>query len=469
MLLLFASCIFYMAFIPAYIFILAALILIDYIAAILIEKSNDRQKKVYLIASIFSTCITLFFFKYFNFFNLNLSALSNFLHWNYSMSALSLLLPIGLSFHTFQSLAYVIEVYRGNFKAERHLGIYALYVMFYPQLVAGPIERPQHLLPQFYLEQVFKYDRVISGIKRMLWGMFKKVVIADNLASLVNIVYSHPHEYSGPYLLQATIFFAIQIYCDFSGYVDIAIGSARVMGFELVENFNKPYLATSVSDFWRRWHMSLSFWFRDYVYIPLGGNRSFQSRTYLNIFTVFLLSGLWHGANWTFVLWGGLHGMYVISSKATVLLREKIVRISKLHSFPKLHNCIQIILTLSLVAFAWIFFRANNINDALYVASHLFTGGWSSIYEFLMDNYLDGLVVWILQGVNSVLLLFLICISPYLFRAARITKQYGGLLHFFLYGPMLPLRWITCFVLLWGILLFGPPAGEPHEFIYFAF
>ena len=185
MFLLFASCIFYMAFIPAYIFILAALILIDYIAAILIEKSNDKQKKAYLIASIFSTCITLFFFKYFNFFNINLEALSMFLHWNYSLGALSLLLPIGLSFHTFQSLAYVIEVYRGDYKAERNLGIYALYVMFYPQLVAGPIERPQHLLPQFYVKQTFVYDRAVHGLKRMLWGMFKKVVVADPLPAVI--------------------------------------------------------------------------------------------------------------------------------------------------------------------------------------------------------------------------------------------------------------------------------------------
>ncbi len=367
-LLLSASCIFYMAFVPAYIFVLAIIILIDYFAGVFIERSVGAQKKMYLLASILSTCTVLVIFKYFNFFNANLAALSSLLHWNYSISALSLLLPIGLSFHTFQSLAYVIEVYRGNYKAERHLGIYALYVMFYPQLVAGPIERPQHLLPQFYVEQVFEYDRVVRGLKRMLWGMFKKVVIADNLAPIVNMVFNSPQDYSGPYLLQATLFFAIQIYCDFSGYVDIALGSAQVMGFRLSENFNKPYLATSISDFWRRWHISLSRWFRDYVYVPLGGNRTNLSRTYMNIFIVFLLSGFWHGANWTFLLWGGLHGMYVICSRVTTGLRERIVQLIRLNSFPNLRKYIQVAVTFSLVSFAWIFFRAKDVHDALYIA-----------------------------------------------------------------------------------------------------
>jgi D-alanyl-lipoteichoic acid acyltransferase DltB (MBOAT superfamily) len=262
--------------------------------------------------SIVSVCAILFVFKYFNFFNNNMAALARVLHWNYPMKTLRLILPIGLSFHTFQSLSYVFEVYRGRQPAEKHFGIYSLYVMYFPQLVAGPIERPQNLLHQFKEVKHFDWQRVWNGASLSLWGLFKKVVVADSLAIYTDTIYNNSRQHTGTSLLLATYFFAIQIYCDFSGYSDIARGISRIYGIELMNNFETPYFAKSIADFWSRWHISLSTWFRDYVYIPLGGNRVSLARNMFNISVVFLISGLWHGANWTFVIWGALHGTYYL-------------------------------------------------------------------------------------------------------------------------------------------------------------
>ena len=369
--LLAASCIFYMAFVPIYIVILAITIGIDYIAALLIDRVEGRARLRYLVISILSTCAVLFVFKYFNFFNSNFLAAARFFQLNYPVPVLDVLLPIGLSFHTFQSLSYVIEVYRGNQRPERNFGIYALYVMFYPQLVAGPIERPQHLLHQFREVHSFEYQRVANGLKLMAWGMFKKVVIADRLALLVNTVYGDPRAYDGPALVVATLFFAFQIYCDFSGYTDIAIGAAQVMGFGLVDNFNRPYSARNIADFWHRWHMSLSTWFRDYVYIPLGGNRVSRPRWYLNLLLTFTISGLWHGANWTYVVWGFLNGVYMVVGHATTGLRSHAVKYAGLDRFPAVRNAMAILATFVLVCFAWIFFRARTLPDAWYIVTHL--------------------------------------------------------------------------------------------------
>ena len=375
-LLLLASCIFYMAFIPIYILILAVTILIDYTAGLWLAAPglSPRRRKAILSVSIVSTCLVLFVFKYYNFFNANLAGVARFLHWNYPIAALQLVLPIGLSFHTFQSLSYVIEVYRGNQKVERRLGIYALYVMFYPQLVAGPIERPQNLLHQFDEQHVFEYQRVTDGLKLMLWGMFKKVVIADRLAIAVSQVYGNPHEYAGLALILATLFFAFQIYCDFSGYSDIAIGAAQVMGFKLMNNFNRPYSAESIAEFWKRWHISLSTWFRDYLYIPLGGNRVKLWRWQYNLFITFLVSGLWHGANWTYIVWGALNGAYFIISIWTQDLRRSFHRNTGLDRHPVLSKYLRVGLTFCLVCIAWVFFRAKSISDAWYICTHFFTG-----------------------------------------------------------------------------------------------
>lgn len=297
LLLLLASCYFYMAFIPAYVLILFAMIVIDYVAGIFIEKSAGRRRKLFLILSIISNIGILGFFKYFNFLSSNLSAVAHFLDWNYSLPLLSIALPLGLSFHTFQALSYTIEVYRGKQKAERHFGIYALYVMFFPQLVAGPIERPQQLLPQLHENHDFDYKRVTNGLKRMAWGFFKKVVVADHLAIIVNLVYNNPKGFTGPAFIMATVFFAFQLYSDFSAYTDIALGAASVLGIKLVENFQQPFFSKSIAEFWRRWHISLSTWFRDYVYYPLALSfkKTTKTKLYLAIMVTFLLSGLWHG------------------------------------------------------------------------------------------------------------------------------------------------------------------------------
>ena len=303
--LLAASATFYMAFVPSYILILFFTILVDYNAGLWIERSAGHRRRFFLVLSLVANIGVLAFFKYFNFMNANLRELAHFLHWNYPVPLLQILLPIGLSFHTFQSMSYTVEVYRGRQAAEKHLGILALYVLFYPQLVAGPIERPQNLIHQFREVHRFDEDVFLSGVRLMLWGLFKKCVIADRLALYVSQVYDHPFQYRGLPLLVATVFFSVQIYCDFSGYSDVAIGSARSMGFRLMQNFNRPYGADSVPEFWRRWHISLSTFFRDYLYIPLGGNRTAPARWCSNIMLTFLISGLWHGAAWNYILWGG--------------------------------------------------------------------------------------------------------------------------------------------------------------------
>ena len=367
--LLLSSCYFYMAFIPIYILILFFTIAIDYAAGILIENAKGRRRKAWLVMSIFANVGVLAVFKYFNFLSANANAIAEVFHWPYEFPILGIILPIGLSFHTFQAMSYTIEVYRGRQPAERNLGIYALYVMFFPQLVAGPIERPQNLLPQFYEEHVFEYERVTRGLRLMAMGLFMKVVIADRLARYVNVVYNNPTDFQGLSLVVATLFFAFQIYCDFAGYSLVAIGTAEVMGFRLMKNFDRPYLSRSISQFWSRWHISLSSWFRDYVYIPLGGNRVAPPRWYFNLFITFLLSGLWHGANWTFVIWGGLNGFYLIFSLFTQQARESFSRAIGLASRPSLHAVISVAITFTLTCIAWVFFRAHTLTDAMHVFS----------------------------------------------------------------------------------------------------
>ncbi|HSB04746.1 MAG TPA: MBOAT family O-acyltransferase [Thermodesulfobacteriota bacterium] len=456
--LLMASCIFYMAFIPVYILVLALTIAIDYTAALFIERSEGKRRKWYLIISIVSTCTVLFIFKYFNFFNSNLGQVARFFHWNYSIENLSLILPIGLSFHTFQSLSYVIEVYRKNYKAEHHFGIYALYVMFYPQLVAGPIERPGNLIHQFYERHSFDFQRVIDGLKLMVWGFFKKVVIADKLALVVDKVYSDPTQYTGLPLIAAAISFAIQVYCDFSGYSDIAIGSAQVMGFRLMDNFNRPLFSASVPDFWRRWHISLMTWFRDYVYIPLGGNRVSKGRWYFNIFFTFTLSGLWHGANWGMVLWGSFNGLYVILSDLTENLRKRGLTLTRLDHYPVLHRGLGIAFTFFLFWFTLIIFRTRNLSDAFYVMTHLGTG--------LMAT--NGLWTSI-ESLYSVLpkyeLITVLIAIGWMIFIETIEKQ-GKMRHPFSEKPVWA-RWTVYYVCILFLIFFGE--YNDQAFIYFQF
>lgn len=458
-LLLISSCIFYMAFIPLYILILAITIIIDYFAGIYIEDSKDKTRKLFLIISIISTCLVLFIFKYFNFFNESFSSVAKFFNLNYPINTLNIILPIGLSFHTFQSLSYVIEVYRGKQKAERHFGIYSLYVMFYPQLVAGPIERPQNLLHQFREKHIFEYERITDGLKLMAWGMFKKVVIADRLSISVNYIYENPTEFNGLALIIATIFFAFQIYCDFSGYSDIAIGSAQVMGFKLMNNFNRPYFSKSISEFWKRWHISLSTWFKDYLYISLGGNKVSKWRWQFNLFFTFLISGLWHGANWTFIIWGALNGFYLVFSIWTKEIREKISIKTGLSKSPKIKEGLEILITFLLICFSWIFFRAKTVSDAWYISTHLF---------FEIENIfsLDYLIKTI-SNLGLGKLDFLVAVLSIIFMEFIHLLQNSYSIRNILKKQHFLIRWFTYYALIFSIIIFG--VFGKNDFIYFQF
>ncbi|MBK7429394.1 MAG: MBOAT family protein [Bacteroidetes bacterium] len=359
--LLIASCIFYMYFIPQYILILFATIIIDYVAGIWIEKSDDRKKKIYLVVSIISTCLVLFIFKYFDFFNQNMLALSHRFGFYYPEHTIKFILPIGLSFHTFQSLSYVIEVYKGNQKAEKHFGIYSLYVMFYPQLVTGPIERPQNLLVQLRQEKHFEYANFAAGLRLILFGLFTKMVIADNIAIYADQIYGDPMAYNSISVLKGLFFYSFQIYCDFFGYSTIAVGCAKVMGYNLMDNFKNPYLSKSIGEFWQRWHISLSTWFRDYVYFSLGGNRVKIHRWMINIMIIFVLSGLWHGANWTFVIWGFAHGFFYIVE--TMIIRILKLRRSANETIAKIVDAFNVVKTFIIVSFIWILFRASDMHQ----------------------------------------------------------------------------------------------------------
>jgi len=359
-LLLAASCYFYMAFVPVYLGILGLTIIIDYFAGIYLERFQGGAKKIFLGCSLLANLGVLAIFKYYFFFTDNFNFLASYFSIPIHFPVLNILLPIGLSFHTFQAMSYTIEVYRGKQKAERNFGIYSLYVMFYPQLVAGPIERPQNLIHQFYEKHVWDTARVKLGLLQMMQGFFKKVVIADRLAMVVDPAYANLSNQSSLNLIIASIFYSFQIYCDFSGYSDIAIGASKVMGFKLMNNFNAPYTAKSIPDFWRRWHISLSTWFKDYVYFSLGGNRVSVPRWYINIMIVFILSGFWHGASWNFVIWGALHGLFQLMG----LTLNRI--------FPKLAADEQKsaagvwmyrLFTFLLVTIAWVFFRIPKFGD----------------------------------------------------------------------------------------------------------
>lgn len=373
--LLAASCYFYAVFVPVYLLILGGTIVVDYFAGLLIEGATGKKRRAWLYVSIAANVGVLAVFKYYNFLNHNLAQVWQFFDWEYPVRDLGLLLPVGLSFHTFQAMSYTVEVYRGNEKAERHFGIYALYVMFFPQLVAGPIERPQNMLHQFRERHQLVYQNFTEGLSQILWGLFKKVVIADRLASYVTVVYDSPDAARPLSAVLGTIFFAFQIYCDFSGYSDIAIGSAQLMGFRLMTNFRRPYFARSVSEFWTRWHISLSTWFRDYVYIPLGGNRVGHMKWYRNLLITFLLSGLWHGANWTYVIWGGLNGVYLVSSLLTRDARARASAMFGLTRLPWLQRTIQVAFTFTIICLSWVFFRASSV-DVAFNLLRTMTGPW---------------------------------------------------------------------------------------------
>jgi D-alanyl-lipoteichoic acid acyltransferase DltB (MBOAT superfamily) len=429
-----------MWFIPYYIIILFVTILIDYWAAIKLEDSETaRSRKNILLIGILNTCLVLFFFKYYNFFidSFNFLGLTRIPHWN-------IILPVGLSFHVFQSLSYVVEVYRGNIKAERNLLVYANYVMLFPQLVAGPIERAQNLLPQLRrCDQRISYRDFLTGFTRFCWGLFKKLVVADTIGGYVDSIYGSSAEQPGALLLLATVLFAIQIYCDFSGYSDMAIGVARMLGFRFRENFNLPYFSTSITMFWRRWHISLSTWLRDYLYIPFGGNRNGRWATYKNLLLTMLLGGLWHGASWNFIAWGGLHGVYLSVEKAIGIQKMKARTM-----FTKLGGWL---ITFSLVCFAWIFFRADGFNEAIVIITRLFTT--FSFRDILMTDKLT--MGPVLNGI-----VLLLVIEWFLVRKLSFDELFEKK-----YGDTYMAAFST--VMLLYVFLFGNTAE--NQFIYFQF
>jgi alginate O-acetyltransferase complex protein AlgI len=382
-LLLIASYYFYMSWKAEYIILIVVSTVVDFIAGLAIENADaKKKKKLWLFLSLFVNLGLLFTFKYWDFFNESIRETLNLFSIQFDPTTLKLLLPVGISFYTFQTLSYTIDIYYGKIKPIKHLGIFATYVSFFPQLVAGPIERAKHLIPQFYNKVVFEYERVKNGLLLMLWGFFVKIVIADRLAILVNTVYKHDdsHNYlldhTGTSLFIASFFFMFQLYLDFSAYSNIAIGAARVLGFDLQSNFRRPYWATSISDFWHRWHISLSTWFRDYVYIPLGGNKRGVKRHLINLLITFVLSGVWHGASWNFVLWGLLNGLFLI---AQVFIDRR--KTSKKPKTSFLKRLLQSAVVMLLWGSSLIFFRAQTFDDAIYVFQNISLTGWDNLYE----------------------------------------------------------------------------------------
>ena len=366
--LLLASCYFYMVFVPVYILILLGTIIIDYFAGLFIENAPPSKRKLYLLFSLIANIGVLAVFKYYNFFTENVNEVFVFFNSSVHLPFLKILLPIGLSCHTFQAMSYTIEVYRGNQKAERHFGIYALYVMFYPQLVAGPIERPQNIIHQFYEEKKLNYSDFVIGLSQMIRGLFKKVVVADLLAGYVDNIYNNYHINTGFTLIFATWMFLFQIYCDFSGYTDIAIGAARIMGFKLMTNFSLPLFSKTMSEMWNRWHISLSSWFRDYLFNPIVISKRDWGKwavVYATMIT-FLISGIWHGASWNFIIWGILLG--------GILSLEIIFKI-KPSSFRKsfFKRCLGVLYTFNAYSFIEIFFRSSTLHQALTVIKGVFT------------------------------------------------------------------------------------------------
>ncbi len=347
-----SSCYFYMAFIPKYILVLFAIILIDYSAAIWMEKLQGKTRKRLLLLSLTANIGILVFFKYFGFANQTLIDFFAFFGKEFKYYDLGIILPIGLSFHTFQSMSYTIEVYRGQQKTEKHLGYFANYVLFFPQMVAGPIERYATLGEELRKEQQLQFENISAGLRLLLLGFVIKMVVADQLAPFVNEIYAAPTSYSPLQIALALVFFSFQIYADFFGYSLIAQGSARLLGIHIMDNFKTPYFAASIGEFWRRWHISLSTWFRDYLYIPLGGNRVGKWHWAFNTLLVFGVSGLWHGASWTFIVWGLLHGLFLILEKPLKPLANTIT-------------------TFLLVTFAWVFFRAPDFTSALQILKGL--------------------------------------------------------------------------------------------------
>ncbi|THH34276.1 MBOAT family O-acyltransferase [Neolewinella litorea] len=357
--------------------------IVDYTVAIKLgEERNLTRRKAYLWVSILVNLGFLGLFKYYNFFLDNFVSAFSFFGTEIGVDSLNIILPVGISFYTFQTLSYTIDVYRQKLEPTKDLIAFSAFVSFFPQLVAGPIERATHLLPQFYTKRSFDYNKAVDGLRQILWGLFKKIVIADNCAEYANLIFNNSADYSGSTLVLGALFFTFQIYCDFSGYSDIAIGTARLFGFDLMQNFNFPYFSRDIAEFWRRWHISLSTWFRDYLYIPLGGSRGGTWMKVRNTFIIFIVSGFWHGANWTFIIWGALNAIYFLPLLLTNNNRNNLDLVAQGKYLPSLAEFSNILLTFSLTVLAWIFFRAENVSHASVYISQIFSPSILNMPDF---------------------------------------------------------------------------------------
>lgn len=464
---LISSYYFYMSWNPKYAILIGTTTTITYFSGLLIEKANGisdgdksiKLKKFWVLMSIVSNLGILFLFKYYNFF---ISSIKRVLSLNdviVIIPSFDYLLPVGISFYTFQALSYTMDIYRKDVKAEKSMVKYALFVSFFPQVLAGPIEKSKNLLHQFDEKHSFDYYRVRNGLVLMLWGFFQKIVIADRLAILVNTVYNNPSKYRGLEIIIATIFYAFQIYCDFSSYSDIARGAAEIMGFRLTVNFKQPYFSRSIKEFWKRWHISLSSWFKDYLYIPLGGNRCSKLRNYANIMIVFLVSGLWHGASMNFLVWGGLHGIYQVIENILKPVKEKIIDAFKIKTDIFSFKFFQVLTNFVLVDFAWIFFRANSFTGAkMLIKNMAYFNPWilysGEIYSLGLDSK-DFKV--------AVLGIIIVLIVNYI----QATES----VHIDLSKQNIGFRWAVYFTAIIFILILGVygPEYSKQQFIYFQF
>ncbi|MFB9054505.1 MBOAT family O-acyltransferase [Formosa undariae] len=424
--------------------------LVDYsIGRQLMSEDNQGKRKLYLWTSILINLGFLGFFKYYNFFQESFVDAFSFFGTKINASSLDIVLPVGISFYTFQTLSYTIDVYKRKLEPTTDFIAFSAFVSFFPQLVAGPIERATHLLPQFYKKRTFDYTKAVDGMRQILWGLFKKIVIADNCAQYANQIFNNSESYSGSTLVLGAIFFTFQIYGDFSGYSDIAIGTSRLFGFDLMKNFSFPYFSRNIGEFWRRWHISLNTWFRDYLYIPLGGSRGGTSMKIRNTFIIFIVSGFWHGANWTFIVWGALNAAYFLPLMLTNNNRNHLDTVAKGKILPSFNELFMMLTTFGLTVFAWIFFRADNLGHAFQYISDIFKHPGSFL---LLSIYLK------YQTVLILLTVFLLI--EWLGREGEFAIAELGL------RWSRPLRFIFYNVIIVCIYFFS---GSEQEFIYFQF
>jgi alginate O-acetyltransferase complex protein AlgI len=434
-----------------FLFLILFSTIVDYSVGMALKtESNQTKRKVLLWTSIFVNLGFLGFFKYYNFFLENFVTVFSFFGKPINPQGLNIILPVGISFYTFQTLSYTIDVYKRKLTATKDFVAFSAFVSFFPQLVAGPIERATHLLPQFYKRRKFDYALAVDGMRQILWGLFKKIVIADNCAEFANQIFNNSADMNGSTLVLGAIFFTFQIYGDFSGYSDIAIGTSRLFGFDLMQNFNFPYFSRDIAEFWRRWHISLSTWFRDYLYIPLGGSRGGTWMKIRNTFIIFIVSGFWHGANWTFIVWGALNAIYFLPLLLTNNNRNNLETVAQGKAFPSIKELSYMLVTFSLTVFAWIFFRANDIGHAISYISEILSPSIFSIPEF----------VGMRSALTTIILVTIFVLVEWKGREGQYAIAHLGI------KWKRPIRYALYYAIIIAIFWFG---GNEQQFIYFQF